>query len=253
MRENLVRAKLKRGEPVYGTMMTEFNHTGIPLLLADAGFDFFFLDMEHGTYDLPMAANIIRVARLANIAPIVRVPDGMYHLIATVLDAGAMGIMIPRVKSRDVVERSVAAMRYPPQGERGMFHGKGNSDFQTPPVWDYAKFANENLLCVVQIENREAVEHVDSLLSVPGVDAALIGPFDLAMSLGIMPNDATSQSVMEKVIDAAKRHNVACGIHLGDPASVKAWQARGMQMLSCSTDIEMLRASFRNVASALRA
>jgi hypothetical protein len=89
MRDNIVRAKLKRGEPVIGTMVTDFSSPAIALLLADAGFDFFFIDMEHGVYDLETVATIIRVARLANIVPLVRVPDAEYHLIARALDAGA--------------------------------------------------------------------------------------------------------------------------------------------------------------------
>ncbi len=93
MRENVVRAKLKLGESVYGMMVTEFDSPAIPVILADAGLDFFILDMEHGAYTLKSALSILQTARLANITPLVRVPDGMYHVIAPVLDAGAQGIV----------------------------------------------------------------------------------------------------------------------------------------------------------------
>ena len=82
--------------------------------------------MEHGAFDLPAVASILRLARQTSIVPLVRVPDGLYHLITPVLDAGAMGVMVSRVETREVAEQSIAAMRYPPIGKRGMFPGKGN-------------------------------------------------------------------------------------------------------------------------------
>src|SRR5512141_514650 len=102
MRENVVRAKLKRGEAVFGMMVTEFDSPAVPVILADAGLDFFILDMEHGAYTLPSALAILQTARLANITPLIRVPDGMYHVIASVLDAGGLGIVVPRVETREV-------------------------------------------------------------------------------------------------------------------------------------------------------
>ena len=253
MRDNIVRAKLKRGEPVIGTMVTDFSSPAIALLLADAGFDFFFIDMEHGVYDLETVATIIRVARLANIVPLVRVPDAEYHLIARALDAGAMGVMVPRVETRETVERSVAALRYPPVGERGCATGRGNNDYINAPPWEHTRHANDNILAVMQIERQAAIEKIDDLLSVPGVDVALIGPHDLTLSLGAPdPQDAMVQDAIQKVVDAAKRHGVASGIHLRDAAQVKAWQVRGMTMLTCSTEIDFIRSGARAVVETLR-
>jgi 2-keto-3-deoxy-L-rhamnonate aldolase RhmA len=252
MRDNPVRAKLKRGEVVIGMMVTEFDNPAMAVILADAGFDFFILDMEHGTYTLATAAHIIQMARFSNIVPIVRVPDGLYHLIAPVLDAGAMGIMVPRVETRELVKQSIAAMRYPPQGERGIFGGKGNNDYLVPSLLEYARHANENILSIIQIESKLGVKHADHLLSTPGLDAVLVGPWDLALSLGVNPTDAVVQAATQKVIDTAKRHGVASGIHVADPAQSKMWRARGMTMLSCLTDLELIRNSARSVVEALR-
>ena len=252
MRDNLVRAKLKRGEPVFGTMITEIENPGIALVLADAGFDFFFVDMEHGAFDLPAVANMLKVARQTRIVPLVRVPDGWYHLIAPVLDAGALGVMVPRVETREIVEQAVAAMRYPPIGKRGVFPGKGNSDYRAVSLYDFTRHANENILTIIQIESRGAVERVDDLLSVPGLDVALVGPWDLALSLGANPTDALVQEKTQQVVDAAKRHQVASGIHVGDPAQIKMWQSRGITMLSCLTDLEMMRNAAQNLAKELR-
>ena len=252
MRENLVRAKLKRGESVYGMIITEFDSPAIPVILADAGLDFFILDMEHGAYTLKSALHMLQTARLANITPLVRVPDGLYHIIAPALDAGAQGIIVPRVETREVAERTVAAMRYPPVGVRGIYGGKANNDYQPVKLQDYVRHANENILAMIQIESKTAVERADELLATPGLDGVLIGPWDLASSMGVDPGDAQVEVMIQRALDAAKRHKVACGIHLGDPVAVKRWQARGMTFLSCMGDLEMLRNSARALNEALR-
>lgn len=253
MRDNRVRAAIKRGESVIGTMVQEMRSPAIALLLANAGFDFMFIDMEHGAYDLETAADIIKTARLADIVPLVRVPGDLYHLIARVLDAGAMGVMVPRVETREAVERAVMAMRYPPLGKRGCSTSRGNSDYKGGPLWEFTRHANDNILAVMQIERKAAIDHIDDLLSVPGVDVALIGPADLTLSLGAPdPGAPVVQDAILTVIDAGKRHGVATGIHLGDAEQVKAWQARGMSMLTCSSELSFISSGARAVVSALR-
>lgn len=252
MRENVVRAKLKRGESVYGMMVTEFDSPAIPVILADAGLDFFILDMEHGAYTLKSALAILQTARLANITPLVRVPDGMYHVIAPVLDAGAQGIVVPRVETCEVAERSIAAMRYPPVGVRGIYGGKANNDYKPVKLMEYTRYANENILAMIQIESKTAVERADELLSTPGLDGVLVGPWDLASSLGVDPSDALVETMVQRVLGVTKRHKVACGIHLGDPTVVKQWQSRGMTFLSCLGDLEMLRNAAYALNKALR-
>jgi len=252
MRENAVRAKLKRGESVYGMIVTEFDSPAIPVILAEAGLDFFILDMEHGAYTLTSALHLLQTARLANITPLVRVPDGLYHVIAPALDAGAQGIIVPRVETREVAERSVAAMRYPPLGARGVYGGKANNDYQPVKLMEYTRHANENILAMIQIESKTAVERADELLATPGLDGVLIGPWDLASSLGVDPGDAQVEAMVQRALDAAQRRKVACGIHLGDPAAVRRWQSRGMTFLSCMGDLEMLRNSARALNEALR-
>ena len=252
MRDNLVRAKLKRGEAVFGMMVTEFDSPAIPVILANAGFDFFILDMEHGAYTLPGAVHILQTARLANITPLVRVPDGMYHVIAPVLDAGALGVIVPRVETREVAERSIAAMRYPPLGVRGIFGGKANNDYQPATLLEYTRHANEHILSIIQIESKTAVERADELLATPGLDAVLVGPWDLALSLGVDPSDPLVGIMTQQVVEAAKRHQVASGIHVSDPAQIRYWQSRGMTFLSCLTDLEMVRNSAYDLVKALR-
>lgn len=252
MRANTVRAKLKRGESVYGMMVTEFDSPAMPVILANAGLDFFILDMEHGAYSLKSALAILQTARLANITPLVRVPDGLYHVIAPVLDAGAQGIVVPRVETCEVAERAITAMRYPPLGVRGIYGGKANNDYQPVTLIEYTRHANENILAIIQIESKTAVERADELLSTPGLDGVLIGPWDLASSLGVEPGDAVVETMVQRTLDATQRHHVACGIHLGDPQIVKQWEARGMRFLSCQGDLEILRNGAIALNKALR-
>lgn len=253
MRDNRVKQALKRGETVIGSMATEMRSPAIALLFANAGFDFFFIDMEHGAYDIATVADIIKVARLAGICPLVRVPDAEYHLMARPLDAGAQGLMIPRVETREVVERIVQCVQYPPAGVRGCSVSRGHNEYMGAPLAEFTRHANENVLVVLQIERRRAVEDIDQLLSVPGVDVALIGPNDLAVSLGTMDTQhPETEAAIQTVVEAAQRHGVAAGIHSRDVEVLRMWEERGMRMLTCSTDTDLIFRGARAAVEALR-
>jgi 2-keto-3-deoxy-L-rhamnonate aldolase RhmA len=254
LKPNRVRQALKRGEPAIGTMMSEVRSPGFIWMLANAGFDFVFIDMEHGTYDLPLVADLIKVARLANIVPLVRIPDLAYHLVAQTLDAGAMGLMLPRVETREQVEQLVSFMKYPPVGVRGATTGRGHTDYGGASAQELVAHMNEHTLVILQIERRRAIDEIDQLLAVPGVDAAVIGPFDLTISLGEQSANAPAvEQAIQRVVDAARRHHVASGIHIADPAEVLKWHRRGMTLLACNSDLGFFRAGAQQVVDALRA
>ncbi len=253
LKANQVKQALRRGQPVLGTMMSEVRSPGFIWMLANAGFDFVFIDMEHGTYDLPNVADMIKVARLAGIVPLVRVPDLAYHVVAPVLDAGAMGLMLPRVETRAQVEQFVSFMKYPPAGVRGATVGRGHTDYASAAPQELVAHMNEHTLVILQIERTRAVADIDELLAVPGVDVALIGPFDLTISLGEQSTGAPAVAeAIQRVVDAARRHNVASGIHIGDPAVVLEWHRRGMTMLACGSDLGFFSAGAQQTLAALR-
>jgi len=253
LRDNPVRAALRVGQAVTGTMVVEMRSTAVPPLLRQAGFDFMYLDTEHGVYDMATMADIVRVARLVGLPPIVRVPDAEYHLIARTLDAGAMGIMVPRVETREQVESIVAASRFPPLGSRGCSTGKGNSDFVAAPFREFADHANDNILVVLQIERSRAVDHIDELLSVPGVDAAVIGPVDLSLSLGVDDiHDSRVEKAIGRVVESAAKHRIASGIHVRDLPMIRYWREKGMTMLAYSSDLDFLTSGSNRAASDLR-
>jgi 2-keto-3-deoxy-L-rhamnonate aldolase RhmA len=242
MKPNSLRTRLLAGQPVVGSMIQEISTPFIVHAFANAGFDFVYVDMEHGRFSLETAAGLIQTIRLTDIVPLVRVPDNQYHLIARVLDAGARGVMIPRVETREQAEKAVQAVRYPPLGQRGLAVARGHNDYKRQDSIVFSQEANRENLVIVQIESKQAVECVDEIVSVPGVDIALIGPGDLSQSLGITlkMDHPDMVAAIEKVIAACKRHDVIVGLHVGDLKAIKYWSQNGILLLSGSSDLDIL-------------
>jgi 2-keto-3-deoxy-L-rhamnonate aldolase RhmA len=212
---------------------------GAPAIFAAAGYDFVFIDMEHGNYSMETVADLIRGAKSAGIAPVIRIPHLETHFISRVLDAGAEGIMVPMTSTREHAEAIVGCSKYTPLGHRGFGTQTGQTDYKPLKAADFMKEANESTLIVAQIETREAIENVDSILSVQGIDVGLIGPNDLSISLGV-PDQMGSEilaTAIDKVVAAAKKKGKATGVHIGNIQSLKTWRAKGMTFLAYSTDI----------------
>jgi len=239
MRRNLLKKRLLSGETVIGTMVQELRTPAIAQILKQVGFDFFMIDMEHGAYSLETAADIIRVGRLLDMCPLVRVGSLEYFLIAQPLDQGAMGIMLPRIETRKEVEKLVELMKYPPWGKRGCSSDAPHAEYIFGDLTEFVNVNNEDTLVIAQIERKAAVEHIDDLLSIPGVDVALIGPEDLSVSLGIPGQNLHPMMVeaIDKVIQSAQRFKVVAGIHMGNLEALKKWMARGMRMIMYSSDL----------------
>lgn len=242
MRKNALRQALQDGRTVFGTMIQELRSPAVPELMAVAGFDFIFIDMEHGAFSMETVADLIKVARLSNLTPLVRVPDDQYHFIARALDAGAQGIMVPRIERREQVERIVQWSKFPPEGSRGCSVLKGHADYRPEPEIEFTRHANRENMVILQIERKTAIENIDALLSVPGVDAAVMGPNDLALSLGI-PADLNHPALVEsteRVVAACQRHGIHSGTHVGDLSLLRAWMGKGMRIICYSTDLNFL-------------
>ncbi len=253
-RENKVKRALQRGETVFGTMVQEMRTPSVAQVLASAGLDFFMMDMEHGVFSLETAADIGQMARLAGIVPLVRVPDYNYPYLARTLDAGIMGLMVPRIESRAQVQEIVQCIKYPPTGRRGCSVTGRQTEFGSVPVGEWLEWANAETLFIAQIELKEAVEDIDGILSVPGVDVALIGPNDLSISLGVpgQLDHPLVQDAIQRVVDAAERHGVASGMHIRNLDLLRAWQAKGMRFLMYSTEVRLLSQAAQQAVQAIR-
>lgn len=243
MKANALRALLAEGKAAYGTMIQEVRSSAMGPVMALAGCDFLFFDMEHGPYNLETIADMVRTTRLAGVTPLVRVPGAEYHLLCRPLDLGAQGIMIPRVETKAQVEHIVECVCFPPQGKRGLSVNKGHNDFESQGQFSFAEEANRENLIILQIECQAAVEHIQDLVSVPGLGAAILGPNDLALSLGVRSADmlAALEEPIQHVLSACQAQGLPCGIHIDNLEWLAEWQRRGMQLLCYSTDLNFLR------------
>ena len=243
MKANALYELLRRGRPTYGTMIQDARTASVVQIFAHAGCDFVFIDMEHGPFSLETVADLVRVARLSAVAPLVRVPAAEYHLIARPLDLGAQGIMIPRVETRAQVEKIAESCLYPPLGRRGCSVDKGHNDFVGQSAWSFAQEANRENLVILQIERQRAVEEIEELVSVPGVGAALIGPNDMSLDMGLHSDDmlAALEAPIQHVLDACLARGIPCGIHIGNLEWLAEWQRRGMLLLCYAAGTKFLR------------
>ncbi|NOT09220.1 MAG: aldolase [Gemmatimonadales bacterium] len=249
-----IREKLAQGQTVVGTMLVEVRQPGVMTLLANAGFDFVLIDNEHGPFTVETIADLSRAARDQGITPIVRIPELTYAHVAQSLDGGAQGIMLPRVTGRAQVEGCVRYMKYPPEGGRGAVLGRGHTAFKSASLPEVLAGFNRETFLVVQIETREAVEQLDAILTVPGVDAALIGPTDLSLALGVAGkmDDPILVAAIEKTLAACLKHKVVPAIHTNDAALTAQWARRGMRLVSIGSEVGHLVAGASAAISVIR-
>ena len=251
---NRLRARLAESRVVVGTMIAELRQSAVVQCLANAGIDWAIIDNEHGVFSVETISELSRFARLVGVTPIVRIPAHTYETIAQALDGGAQGIMIPRVTDPEQVRFAVGAAKYPPMGRRGSAAGRGHTDYKAGDIVKMMEDANRESFVIVQIETREASERLDEILAVPGVDAALIGPNDLAIALGVpgRMRDPVLEEVIERTIAACGRHGVLPAIHTNDTALTAEWGKRGMRLVSISSDVGFLQRAAKEAADAIR-
>ena len=250
---NLTRRALRAGQTAIGTMTVEFRQPSVMQLLANAGFDFTIIDNEHGPFNIESIAGLSQAARQVGVTPLVRVPDLTYAYIAQSLDSGAQGIMLPRVTSVEQVREAVRIMKYPPQGIRGCALSRGHTGFKSGSVAEAIAAANQETMLIVQVETRQALDELEEIVAVPGVDVILIGPTDLSISLGVPEdqNHPTMQAAINKVIAACQQHGVAPALHINNLDLAVYWAQHGMRMLSFSSETGFLVKAGREAVSAL--
>jgi 2-keto-3-deoxy-L-rhamnonate aldolase RhmA len=242
MRVNSVKEALRAGKLQLGCGFGNFRSAEIPKLLAAAGYQWTFVDTEHGNFDLETVNDVCRVAHLVNLCPIVRVADFQYSLVARALDCGAGGIILPRVDEPKQLETAISWTIYPPEGIRGYGLAPNNVDYEALTFSQMIAHYNANLLRIVQIESVRAVEALEEILSVRGIDTIMIGPADLSISLGV-PGELDHPKMVatiEKIRDACIVHGIIPGIHTRGPAMARFWRERGMLFVGCSNDLAML-------------
>jgi 4-hydroxy-2-oxoheptanedioate aldolase len=213
MRENQARTKLLRGEPIFGVI----SPTTDPIVveyIGLSGFDFYMLDGEHGAITPSNAVDMIRACEVVGTTPLARVRSLDEKLILQFMDAGIMGIMMPGCNTADDVAALVRAMKYPPLGERGLGPVRA-SNYMLGKLSqaEYVTFANTQTLVLPQIEDIRALEHLEAMCAVPGVDGFVIGPRDLAMTMGFYDGPAHDEvkKAIERITEVVLKHNLVLG------------------------------------------
>ena len=247
---NPLKAAWAESRTAFGLWMTVPGSVGAEIF-AGTGVEYVCVDQQHGVIDYDSMVPMFQAIRAEGTAPITRVLSNDPFLIMKALDAGAWGVIVPLVNNAEDAARALAACRYPPQGMRsyGPVRAAGVIGSRDPE-----DLAGE-VLCLVMVETREALERVDEIAGTPGVDGIYIGPSDLALSLGLQPTlDVTQDEHVEavgRIREACHRHGIAAGIHSPDGEWAKKHAEDGFTMVTVATDAALLRdAALREVSVA---
>lgn len=248
-----LKERLQRREVTIGSWIT-LGHSSIAEIMAGAGFDWLTVDMEHSAITLHEAQQLIQVIDLSGCVPLVRVGANDANLIKRVMDAGAHGVIVPMINTREDAEQAVGAVKYPPQGFRGVGLARAQSygaDFE-----GYRKWNETESIVIVQIEHIKAVENMEAILSVEGVDAFIIGPYDISASLGVPGQfeHPKMTSVLGEILDTARRLEAVAGYHVVPPDTTQVVERirQGYRFLAYSTDFLFLGESCRGGLKAIR-
>jgi 2-dehydro-3-deoxyglucarate aldolase/4-hydroxy-2-oxoheptanedioate aldolase len=254
MLTNHVKKALKEGRLQIGCSFSQLRSPEVATMLGKAGFDWTYLDSEHGGFDLETLQDLSRAAIAAGMAPIIRVADVQYALVARALDCGGLGILVPRIEAPEVLAKAVSWAYFPPVGVRGFGLAAPHVNYEPVTMPQIIENRNANTLVAFQIETKLALERRDELVSVPGVDAVMVGPADLSISLGV-PGDFENPKLIdavEKIRDSCLKHGVAPGIHMRSLANAKFWKDRGMRFLSTGSETGFLFDKASETVKALR-
>ncbi len=254
MRPNPVRDTLRAGGTAFGTMAFEFFTPGLPAVLARAGAEFVILDMEHSGVGIETVKAQIAASHGAGIVPMVRVPGCHHYLVAPVLDAGAMGIMVPMVETREQAESLAAWCRYRPEGVRGLAFNMAHDEYSGGDVVRKMAEANARTLTIALVETAIGIAAIDEIAAVPGIDVVWLGHYDLTNSLGITGQfeHPDFRAAVTSLVEACQRHGKAAGFLVTDTAAARSWRSRGFRCLGYGTDIALLQGALASGLAALR-
>lgn len=262
--ENAVRTRLAAGELALGAKV-DLASPDIVEIVGAAGYDFVWIDCEHGAFDLETVVHMLRAADAAGVTPVVRVPSDAPSGIARALDAGAMGVIVPNVERAAQAEAVVRAARYQtaatPYGRRGACPRIRAARHQVGDWNTFADWSNSTTMVWVLVETAEGAARIEEIVAVPGIDAVMLGPFDLSVSLGY-PGQTTHPMViaqLERITAACRRRGVEVVAVLlgGDDDALAAdrrrWVDRGCRILNVVSDRRLLAGGLRGIEKAMRA
>lgn len=248
-----LKEKLKKQKLTIGSWIT-LASLPIAEIMAKAGFDWLTVDMEHSAITLREAQPLIQVIGLAGCVPLVRVGENNANLIKRVMDAGAHGAIVPMVNTKDDAVKAVNAVKYPPFGTRGVGLARAQGyglDFKR-----YKDWVKKDSVVIVQIEHIDAIDDLENILETEGVDASIVGPYDLSASLGY-PGEYERKEVknaIKEYIRISRKANIPAGFHVVPPEAkrIKEKIKEGFKFLGFSLDTLFLGTSVRNLLSDIK-
>ncbi len=236
-----IKAELKQGQVVIGPFV-RIPSPDLVEIFGEAGFDFIIIDQEHGPLSTETASNLVRACDLVQMTALVRVPDNQPWLIQHALDIGALGVQVPQVGTPAEAERVVQSAKFAPVGTRGVCRNVRAARYSARDRYRYFEESNRDTLVVVQIEGQVGLDHLESVLHVPGLDVIFLGPYDLSQSLGL-PGQVDHPKVrhaMEEAITLCRGAGVAVGTFADNAEAAKRWADLGVQYLAVGVDAALI-------------
>jgi 4-hydroxy-2-oxoheptanedioate aldolase len=246
-----LKSRIMRKEPVLGTFCGIVNASAVELT-GTCGFDFLCIDAEHSPIDRGAAEHLIRAADVSRVPAIVRVPGLNAEAIASVLDSGAKGVLVPRVGTAEQALAAVKATRYPPYGERGV--GPGRAAAYGSGIAEYLAKANDEIVLAIQIETAEGLENIQSIAAVDGIDVIFIGPGDLSVSLDAMgpENAARLNAAITTIVEVSQKAGKVTGMFRLSPDDVNDWRGLGVSFFVVASDTMFLAAGAAATVAAFK-
>jgi 4-hydroxy-2-oxoheptanedioate aldolase len=257
LKKNPIKRALAEDRAVFG-LYAAIPSTLIVELAAHAGFDFVRIDVSHAFADWPAIVQMVGLADASGLAPMVRI-EAEPHRVQMALEGGATGVIVPGVSTAEAARAVVRSVRFPPLGARGMFGAARSAAYGAIAGADYAAWSNDEVLLGIQIESRQAVDRLEEILDVPGIDLVLSGRGDLAVSLGLpgQKNHAAVLAAEERIFEAAAARGIGMSVNL-DPAredfarELAVWKERGVRVFTLGHDIGLIRIAFERALDATR-
>jgi 2-dehydro-3-deoxyglucarate aldolase len=250
---NTLRQALKDRVPTFGSWI-QFGHTGIAEILAQAGFAWLVIDLEHTVIGIDAVQPLIQVIELSGCCPLVRLSANDPVQAKRVMDTGAHGVIVPAVNSAAEARRAVEAVKYPPQGTRGV--GLARAQGYGARFAEYLEEADSYSIVIPMIEHRDAVEDIDAIIRTPGVDAIFVGPYDLSASYGVAGrmDHPLMRDAMARILKAAHAAGISPGLHVVQPpvSQVSDRIAEGFRFIAYGTDMLFLLHQARRAVEEIR-
>ena len=240
--------KLKNREKIFATTLVSIPWSGVIEIFKNDVLDILILDLEHGSFSIEVVENLIRTARGCDLPVIVRIADTLYHLLSPCLDAGAAGVLVPRVESAEQARTVVEAARFPPDGRKG-FGG-----FSLVRQWRGSEAFNAQVVVLMQIESRRGIDNLEQILAVEGISGIIVGPSDLSIDLGVPLSYEHPRLVeaVDRVLQTCQATELSCGIYCATEPSIRFWRDRGMNIIwsGCATDF--ISRGYEQLCSSIR-